>query len=71
MFFALATNGGDQGLYKIAPTRAKADELLDQRMAAPFAADANDILTELTAGHGTSAQAKFWKKELEALLKAK
>jgi homoserine O-acetyltransferase/O-succinyltransferase len=125
VFFALATNGGDQGLYKLAPTRAKADELLNQRMAAPFSADANDILyqwdssrdynpapfldritttllainsaddernppslgllereikrvkngrvllipgSENTFGHGTTAQARFWKKELEALL---
>src|SRR5436309_2357017 len=27
-----------------APTREKADQLLDQRLAAPFPADANDVL---------------------------
>lgn len=44
VFFAIATNGGNQALYKAAPTREKADRLLDQRMAAPFPADANDVL---------------------------
>jgi len=44
VFFALATNGGNQALYKAAPTRAKADALLDARLAANFTADANDTL---------------------------
>jgi len=125
VFFGLATNGGNQALYKAAPTREKADQLLNQRLAAPFTADANDVLyqwdssrdynpsaglerieavllainsaddernppevgvlereirrvkngrillipgSEQTAGHGTTAQAKFWKKELAELL---
>jgi homoserine O-acetyltransferase len=127
VFFAIATNGGNQALYKAAPTRAKADQLLDARLKAPFAADANDVLYqwdssrdynpsaglerieatllainsaddernppelgvlereikrirngrvllipggENTAGHGTTAQAKFWAKELAQLLQA-
>ena len=44
VFFGIATNGGTQALYKAAPTRDKADQLLDQRLAAPFPADANDVL---------------------------
>ena len=44
VYFGIATNGGNQALYKSAPTREKADQLLEQRMAAPFAADANDVL---------------------------
>jgi len=44
VFFGIATNGGNQALYKAAPTREKADQLLDQRLAAPFPADANDVL---------------------------
>lgn len=44
VFFGIATNGGDQAYYRLAPTREKADALLDQRMKAPFTADANDIL---------------------------
>lgn len=44
VFFGIATNGGDQAYYRLAPTREKADALLDQRMKAPFTADANDVL---------------------------
>lgn len=46
VFFAIGTNGGNQALYKAAPTREKADQLLDQRLKAPFTADANDILLQ-------------------------
>jgi len=127
VFFNFATNGGSQALYKAAPTREKADQLLDQRLAAPFTADANDTLyqwdssrdynpskglerieavllainaaddernppetgvldreikrvrngrvllipaSEQTAGHGTTGQAKFYKKELAELLQS-
>ena len=126
VFFGVATSGGDQALYKAAPTRARADQLLDQRLNGPFAGDANDYLyqwdssrdynaasgleriqaallavnsaddernppgtgimdreikrvknghyylipaSEQTAGHGTTAQARFWKAELEEFLK--
>jgi homoserine O-acetyltransferase len=44
VFFNLATNGGNQALFKAAPTREKADALLDQRLTAPPAGDANDLL---------------------------
>jgi homoserine O-acetyltransferase len=44
VFFGLATSGGNLALQKAAPTREKADALLDARLAAPFPADANDVL---------------------------
>ncbi len=44
VFFGIATSGGDQALYRQAPTRQKADELLDRRLKAPFTLDANDVL---------------------------
>ena len=44
VFYGLATNGGNQALQKAAPTRQKADEILNQRLSAPFTADANDVL---------------------------
>jgi homoserine O-acetyltransferase len=44
VFFAIATSGGTLALQKSAPTRALADKLLDGRLAAPTAADANDYL---------------------------
>ncbi len=125
VFFNLATNGGSQALYKAAPTREKADALLDQRLNAAAAGDANDLLfqwassadydpsaglekiratvlainaaddernppelgvmereiqrvkngrvllipgSEQTAGHGTTGQARFWKKSVADLL---
>ncbi|APV51453.1 hypothetical protein BWI17_18200 [Betaproteobacteria bacterium GR16-43] len=127
VFFGVATNGGDQALYKAAPTRAKADAILDARLKAPFPADANDVLYQWdssrdynpspglekikatvlainaaddernppstgvmdreiqrvkkgrvllipaspeTAGHGTTGNAKFYKKELAELLQS-
>ena len=126
VFYGVATIGGSQALFKAAPTREKADQILDQRLKAPFPADANDVLyqwdssrdynpspglerieatllainsaddernppengvldreikrvkrgrvllipgSENTAGHGTTGQARFWKKELEELLR--
>src|SRR5689334_6477481 len=36
VFFAVATNGGTLAYQKMAPTREKADKLLDERLAAPF-----------------------------------
>jgi homoserine O-acetyltransferase len=125
VFYGIATNGGNQRLQKLAPTREKADQLLNQRLAASFAGDANDHLyqweasrdynpspgleriqaallainsaddernppelgimerelqrvksgrlllipgSEETAGHGTVAQAKWWKRELAEFL---
>jgi homoserine O-acetyltransferase len=44
VFFGIATNGGTLAYQKMAPTREKADKLLDERLAAPFTADANDVL---------------------------
>ena len=127
VFYGIGTNGGNQALFKAAPTREKADQLLDQRLKASFVRDANDHLyqwessgdynpspglervkaallainsaddernppelgvldqeikrvksgrvllipgSEDTAGHGTTAQAKFWKQELAGLLKS-
>jgi len=127
VFYGLATSGGNQALYKAAPTREKADALLNQRLSAPFRGDANDHLyqwdasrdynpsaglerieavllainsaddernpaelgvldreikrvkhgrvrlipaSEQTAGHGTTAQARFWKQDLAEVLQS-
>ncbi|HEY2337418.1 MAG TPA: alpha/beta fold hydrolase [Burkholderiales bacterium] len=127
VFFSFATSGGNQALFKAAPSREKADALLDARMKAPFPADANDTLYQWdssrdynpspnlekiqatllainsaddernppetgvldreikrvkngriflipaspdTAGHGTTGNAKWYKKELEEVLKS-
>jgi homoserine acetyltransferase len=44
VFYNFASNGGNQALQKAAPTRALADALLETRLNAPFAGDANDHL---------------------------
>jgi homoserine O-acetyltransferase len=44
VFYGIASNGGTLGYQKLAPTRELADKMLDQRLAAPFNADANDFL---------------------------
>ena len=125
VFYATGTNGGDLAYQKLAQTRAAADKLVDERLAAPFTADANDWIyawessaaynptpgldkitapllainaaddernppatgvteaamkrvkngrlhlipaSEETRGHGTTAMAKFYAKELAAFL---
>jgi homoserine O-acetyltransferase len=55
VFYGLATNGGDQGLQRLAPTREKADALLDERLNAPFTADANDLLYQWDASRDYNA----------------
>ena len=49
VFFGIATSGGTQGLYQLAPNRAQADRLVAERLAAPFTADANDFLYQWDA----------------------
>ena len=44
VFYGIATAGGTLAYQKLAPTREAADKLLDQRLAAAFPADANDVL---------------------------
>ncbi len=44
VFYSIATNGGTLAYQDAAPTREKADKLLDERLNAPFTADANDYL---------------------------
>jgi len=44
VFYAFATNGGNQALYKAAPTREKADQILDARLKAAYRADPEDAL---------------------------
>lgn len=44
VFYAIATNGGTLAYQKLAPTRELADKLLNERLAAPPPADANDTL---------------------------
>jgi homoserine O-acetyltransferase len=49
VFFGSATSGGTLGYQSLAPTREKADALVNAREAAPFTADANDFLYQWDA----------------------
>ena len=49
VFLATATSGGTLAYQALAPTTAKADALVDARLAAPFTADANDWLYQWDA----------------------
>jgi homoserine O-acetyltransferase len=49
VFYNIATNGGTLATQKATPTRAAADKLLDQRLAALTNADANDYLYQWDA----------------------
>ena len=42
VFFGIATAGGTLNYQKLAPTREKADKVVDVRLAAAMTADAND-----------------------------
>lgn len=44
VFYGIVSNGGTRAYQKMAPTREAADKLLNDRLAAPFAPDANDVL---------------------------
>jgi homoserine O-acetyltransferase len=44
VFYGIATNGGTLAYQKMAPTREAADKLVNERLAGPFLADANDAL---------------------------
>jgi homoserine O-acetyltransferase len=45
----IATSGGTLGYQAMAPTREKADKLVDERLAAPAPSDANDFIYQWDA----------------------
>jgi homoserine O-acetyltransferase/O-succinyltransferase len=49
VYFSVATSGGTQAIYHAAPTREKADQILNQRLAQPSNADANDVIYQMEA----------------------
>lgn len=61
VYFAIATNGGDQALHKATPTREKADAFLDKRLADPFVGDANDHLYQWASSRDYDASANLEK----------
>jgi homoserine O-acetyltransferase len=49
--YQIATGGGTLGYQTLAPTAAKADQMVDDRLAAPATSDANDFLYQWQASH--------------------
>jgi homoserine O-acetyltransferase len=49
--YAVATGGGTLAYQTLAPTAAKADKMVDDRLAAAITADANDFLYRWDASH--------------------
>jgi homoserine O-acetyltransferase/O-succinyltransferase len=49
--YQIASGGGTLGYQTLAPTTAKADKLVDDRLATPVAADANDFVYQWEASH--------------------
>jgi homoserine O-acetyltransferase/O-succinyltransferase len=67
-FFAFATSGGTLNYQKQASTRARADKLVDARLAAPVTADANDFLWQWASSADYDAAADLEKIEAPLLL---
>jgi len=49
--FQIASSGGTLGYQTLAPTAAKADKMIDDRLALPVTADANDFIYQWEASH--------------------
>jgi homoserine O-acetyltransferase/O-succinyltransferase len=49
--YQIASGGGTLGYQTLAPTTAKADKMVDERLAAPITADANDFIYQWQASH--------------------
>jgi homoserine O-acetyltransferase len=65
--FGIATAGGTLAYQTQAPTAAKADQLVDDRLAAPITADANDFIYQWEASHDYDAAAALEKIEATTL----
>jgi len=66
-FYATATNGGNQSIQKIAPSRAAADALLDQRLKGPLTGDANDIMYQWASSKDYNPSAQLDKIKARVL----
>jgi homoserine O-acetyltransferase len=67
-FFGIATGGGTLGYQTLAPTAAQADKMVDDRLALPVTADANDFIYQWEASHDYNPSAGM--ERIEATLLA-
>ena len=59
--FGIATGGGTLAYQMLAPTAEKADKMVDERLALPVTADANDFIYQWEASHDYDASADMEK----------
>jgi homoserine O-acetyltransferase len=58
-FFSIATSGGTRALQKAAPTREKADQLVNQRLEQPARSDANDVIYQYESARDYNPSSKL------------
>ena len=66
--YAIATGGGTRAWQTLASTAAKADKMVDDRLAIPVASDANDFIYQWEASHDYNPSAAL--ERIEATLLA-
>lgn len=66
-FFGIATGGGTLAYQTLAPTAAKADKMVDDRLAVPVTADANDFIYQWEASRDYNPSAGMEKIEATLL----
>jgi homoserine O-acetyltransferase/O-succinyltransferase len=66
--YGIASAGGTLGYQVLAPTAASADKMVDERLAAPITADANDFIYQWDASHDFNPSADLEKIEATLLL---
>jgi homoserine O-acetyltransferase/O-succinyltransferase len=65
--YGIASGGGTLGYQTLAPTAAKADRMVDDRLATPVTADANDFIYQWEASHDYNPSAGLEKIEAVVL----
>lgn len=68
IMFSIATTGGTLAYQSKAPTRAQADKLVEQRLAAPLTSDANDFIYIWGASANYNAQPELDKIKAPVLV---
>ncbi|WP_316204610.1 alpha/beta fold hydrolase [Bradyrhizobium sp. SZCCHNS3004] len=66
--YGIASAGGTLAYQAQAPTAAKADKMVDERLAAPMPADANDFIYQWESSHDYNPSADIEKIEARVLL---
>jgi homoserine O-acetyltransferase/O-succinyltransferase len=65
--YGIASAGGTLGYQTLAPTTAKADKMVDERLAVPVTADANDFIYQWDSSHDYDPSAGLEKIEATVL----